>query len=55
MDFVYRPPIGWFQGAKDTFGNISNILREALKEKGYECPSASYIVPMIVGKAQRLF
>ena len=31
--------------------NISNILREALKEKGYECPSASYIVPVIVGKS----
>ena len=31
--------------------NISNILREALKGKCYECPSASYIVPMIVGKS----
>ena len=31
--------------------NISNILRKALKEKGYECPSASYIVPMIVGES----
>ncbi len=31
--------------------NISNILREALKEKGYTCPSNSYIVPMIVGKS----
>lgn len=31
--------------------NISNILREALKEKGYTCPSGSYIVPMIVGKS----
>ena len=29
--------------------NISNILRNALKEKGYDCPSASCIVPMIVG------
>lgn len=29
--------------------NISNILRTALKEKGYACPSVSYIVPMIVG------
>ena len=51
MDFVYRPPIGWFQGAKDTFGKYQQYSREALKEKGYECPSASYIVPMIVGKS----
>lgn len=29
--------------------NISNILREALKAKGYACPSVSCIVPMIVG------
>ncbi|WP_294615674.1 8-amino-7-oxononanoate synthase [uncultured Bacteroides sp.] len=29
--------------------NISNILRNTLKEKGYDCPSASCIVPMIVG------
>lgn len=29
--------------------NISNILRNALKEKDYDCPSASCIVPMIVG------
>ena len=25
--------------------------KEALKEKGYTCPSNSYIVPMIVGKS----
>lgn len=29
--------------------NISNILRNALMERGYTCPSESYIVPMIVG------
>lgn len=29
--------------------NISNILRQALKAKGYACPSVSCIVPMIVG------
>ena len=29
--------------------NISNILRNALTEKGYTCPSESYIVPMIIG------
>lgn len=29
--------------------NISNTLRNALMERGYTCPSESYIVPMIVG------
>lgn len=29
--------------------NISNVLRNALIERGYTCPSESYIVPMIVG------
>lgn len=48
--FIVRR-LGGFRERRIHLENISNILREALKEKGYECPSASYIVPMIVGKS----
>ena len=48
--FIVRR-LGGFRERRMHLENISNILREALKEKGYECPSASYIVPMIVGKS----
>ena len=48
--FIIRR-LGGFRERRIHLENISNILREALKEKGYECPSASYIVPMIVGKS----
>ena len=50
--FIVRR-LGGFRERRIHLENISNILREALKEKGYECPSASYIVPMIVGKKLR--
>ena len=48
--FIVRR-LGSFRERRIHLENISNILREVLKEKGYECPSASYIVPMIVGKS----
>ena len=48
--FIVRR-LGGFRERRIHLENISNILREALKEKEYECPSASYIVPMIVGKS----
>ena len=48
--FIVRR-LGGFRKRRIHLENISNILRVALKEKGYECPSASYIVPMIVGKS----
>ena len=48
--FIVRR-LGGFRERRIHLENISNILRKALKEKGYECPSASYIVPMIVGKS----
>lgn len=38
-----------FQERRIHLKNISNILRNTLTEKGYTCPSESYIVPMIVG------
>ena len=30
---------------------LSNQLREALKNKGYDCPSTSHIVPLITGES----
>ena len=48
--FIVRR-LGGFRERRIHLENISNILRKALKEKGYECPSASYIVPMIVGES----
>lgn len=48
--FIIRR-LGGFRERRIHLENISNILREALKERECECPSASYIVPMIVGKS----
>ena len=31
---------------------ISRKLKEALTEKGYNCPSVSHIVPMVVGASE---
>ncbi len=46
--FIVRRLAG-FKERRIHLENISNILRNALKEKDYDCPSASCIVPMIVG------
>lgn len=46
--FIVRRLAG-FRERRIHLKNISNILRNALTEKGYTCPSESYIVPMIVG------
>lgn len=46
--FIVRRLAG-FRERRIHLKNISNILRNALMERGYTCPSESYIVPMIVG------
>lgn len=46
--FIVRRLAG-FKERRIHLKNISNILRNVLKEKDYDCPSASCIVPMIVG------
>lgn len=46
--FIVRRLAG-FKERRIHLKNISSILRNVLKEKGYDCPSASCIVPMIVG------
>ena len=46
--FIVRKLAG-FRERRIHLKNISNILRNTLTEKGYTCPSESYIVPMIVG------
>lgn len=46
--FIVRKLAG-FRERRIHLKNISNILRNALTEKGYTCPSESYIVPMVVG------
>lgn len=38
-----------FGERRNRLENTSKILRNALKDKGYTCPSVSHIVPMIVG------
>lgn len=37
------------QERREHLAHISRILREALEERGYPCPSVSHIVPMIIG------
>lgn len=38
-----------FGERRNRLENTSKMLRDALKDKGYTCPSVSHIVPMIVG------
>lgn len=46
--FVLRRLVG-MQDRREHLAHISRMLREALEEQGYPCPSVSHIVPMIVG------
>ena len=46
--FVLRRLVG-MQDWREHLAHISRMLREALEEQGYPCPSVSHIVPMIVG------
>ena len=36
-------------GRREHLAHVSRMLREALQAKGYSCPSASHIVPMVIG------
>ena len=38
-----------FRSKRDTLKQTSQLLRQALKQKGYDCPSVSHIVPMVTG------
>lgn len=40
-----------FRQRRETLRFFSNQLREALKNKGYTCPSTSHIVPLITGES----
>ena len=40
-----------FRQRRATLQFLSNQLREALKNKGYDCPSTSHIVPLITGES----
>lgn len=40
-----------FRQRRGTLRFFSNQLREALKNKGYDCPSTSHIVPLITGES----
>ncbi|WP_300852843.1 8-amino-7-oxononanoate synthase [uncultured Bacteroides sp.] len=46
--FIVRKLTG-FQARRVHLERISSMLRNALTEKGYACPSTSHIVPMIAG------
>ena len=46
--FIVRKLAG-MQDHREHLARISRTLREALQAKGYGCPSASHIVPLIIG------
>ena len=41
-----------FRSKREHLLQISRKLKEALTEKGYNCPSVSHIVPMVVGASE---
>lgn len=49
--FVVRKLTG-MQERREHLAKISQMLREALQAKGYQCPSTSHIVPMIIGSSE---
>lgn len=49
--FVVRKLAG-MQERREHLAKISRMLREALQAKGYQCPSTSHIVPMIIGSSE---
>ncbi len=46
--FIVRKLPG-MQARREHLANISRMLREALQQKGFDCPSVSHIVPLIIG------
>lgn len=48
--FIVRKLAG-MQDRREHLASISRMLREALQAKGYECPSVSHIVPLIIGSS----
>ena len=46
--FIVRKLAG-MQDRRKHLASISRMLREALQAKGYDCPSVSHIVPLVVG------
>lgn len=49
--FVVRKLAG-MQERREHLAKISRMLREALQAKGYQCPSTSHIVPMVIGSSE---
>lgn len=49
--FVVRKLAG-MQERREHLAKISRMLREALQVKGYQCPSTSHIVPLIIGPSE---
>lgn len=49
--FVVRKLAGMHE-RREHLAKISRMLREALQAKGYQCPSTSHIVPMIIGSSE---
>ncbi|EIY46665.1 8-amino-7-oxononanoate synthase [Bacteroides nordii] len=48
--FMLERLAGFWQ-RREALRFLSNQLREALKNKGYDCPSTSHIVPLITGES----
>lgn len=49
--FVVRKLAGMHE-RREHLAKINRMLREALQAKGYQCPSTSHIVPMIIGSSE---
>lgn len=49
--FVVRKLAGMHE-RREHLAKINRMLREALQTKGYQCPSTSHIVPMIIGSSE---
>lgn len=41
----------YLQQRREYLRHVSRKLKEAIQTKGYECPSSSHIVPLIIGKS----
>lgn len=46
--FILRK-LPYMQARREHLAQISRMLRDALQAQGYDCPSTSHIVPMVIG------
>jgi 8-amino-7-oxononanoate synthase len=51
-DFIFQKVLGLDQ-QRQHLHRISQSLQQAVKNKGFDCPSTSHIVPVIIGESQK--